>query len=300
MPIHASSSATKRRPYPVLSPARRSLQKRDVARPSEHRLQPILGRICAERREAEHGDPAPRCVECGRRIAERAGTVRDVSLEMRVQRGGRTETLDLPLGVCRVGVRGGEVAYEPDHLEVGRDQLGDAPAAHAGVELHVHAHAGRHIVGGDDELDVRVARLAYLAVERGPHDDDPRRRELTAKHERLWHGRDTHRRCACTERCSRDVGRAVAIRIRLHDSPDLRAAQRLEQHAHIPPHAPRSMVISERYISAGREGGRRSGRSRRARHVVPLRPMRAAVPQRPQRRPVGRPSPWRGTRRRCR
>ena len=198
-------------------------------------MEPVLGRIGAEGRETEHGDAAPRGVEGRFGIPQRTGAVRDVSLEMRIRSGLGAEALDLPLRVGRIGVRRGEVAHEADHLERRREKLGDAPATHSRVELHVDAHARRDVVGRDDELEMRVARLPHLAVQRRPHDDDARRGELAPQRKRFGDGGDAERRGARAERRARDVGRAVCVRVRLDDGPELRALQRVEQPAHVVP-----------------------------------------------------------------
>ena len=49
------------------------------------------------------------------------------------------------------------------------------------------------------ELQVRLARLADLALGRRPHHDDSRSRELAAQLQRLRNRRDAERRRACSE-----------------------------------------------------------------------------------------------------
>ena len=169
--------------------------------------------------------PAARGVERGGRIAQRARAVRDVPLEVRVRGGRVAEALDLPLRVRRVGVGGREMAHQADHLERRRRELGDAPAAHPGVELHVDAHARRNLVRPDDELETRVARMPHLAVAGGTHDDDARDGKSRRSASALGDGGDAQRRCARAERRAGDVGRAVPVRVRLDDRPQLRAVR---------------------------------------------------------------------------
>ena len=70
----------------------------------------------------------------------------------------RAEALDLPLGVGGVGVGGREVAHQPDDLDRRRGQLREPPAAHAGVELQVHAHAGGHARRRETTSSSRASR----------------------------------------------------------------------------------------------------------------------------------------------
>ena len=151
-------------------------------------------------------------------------------------RGRVAKALDLPFGVGGVGVGGREVAHEAHNLERRRRKLGDAPAAHSGVDLHVHADSRRDLVRPDDELEMRVARVSHLAVAGGTHDDDARDGEVTAKREAFGDGGDAQRRRARAERRPGDVGRAVPVGVRLDDRPQLCAVQGGEQRARVVAH----------------------------------------------------------------
>ena len=62
----------------------------------------------------------------------------------------------------------------PDDLGRRRRQLGEAVAAHARVELQVHAHALRYLVVDNHELEPGIAGQRDLTVRAGgAHDDDP-------------------------------------------------------------------------------------------------------------------------------
>ena len=79
IPIHVSRSATKRRRTRSTRPARSSSRLGDLARPREHRLEPVVRGFLAERRDAVERDAAPGRVEARLGQPQRPGAVRHVA-----------------------------------------------------------------------------------------------------------------------------------------------------------------------------------------------------------------------------
>src|SRR5919112_1303534 len=76
-------------------------------------------------------------VEARAREVERAGRVREVPRQVRIPLRDLPEPLDLLLREERVAVGGSEMAHDPDDVPRRLHELGQPPAAHAGVELDV-------------------------------------------------------------------------------------------------------------------------------------------------------------------
>jgi hypothetical protein len=113
------------------------------------------------------------------------------------------------------------MAHDPDDLGRRSRQLGQAPAAHTGVELQVDANALRHELVPDGEVEIGLARLCNLVTGARAHHEDADPRKLAAKRERLRHRRDAQGLRALSQRCARDVARPVAVAVRLDDRPEL-------------------------------------------------------------------------------
>ena len=77
-PIHVGRSGDERAAVARALAGREPLHLRQLAAPGEHRLEPVLGRVGAERRQAVERDAAPGGVEPGRGKAQRGGAVRRV------------------------------------------------------------------------------------------------------------------------------------------------------------------------------------------------------------------------------
>src|SRR5438552_18593093 len=89
----------------------------------------------------------------------------------------------------------------------------------------------RDVVGDltarNHELEPRLARLSQLC--RRAHHDDPSLREPAAQLYGFGDGNDAEGRSPCFQRGSRDVARAVAVPVRLHDGPQLGALEHVEE-----------------------------------------------------------------------
>ena len=134
----------------------------------------------------------------------------------------------------------------PATARVGRRQLRDAPAAHAGVELHVHDDAFGDLLARDDELQPGLARLGDFARRRRPEDEHPRRREgvgAARAPRRRWRRtaparppRAQHLRSRAHRARRRRPSRPPRPRLRRPRAAALRTLRRS---------APRSIVISD-------------------------------------------------------
>ena len=125
---------------------------------------------------------------------------------------------------------------EPDRVGRRLGQPPGAEAAHARVELQVQRDALRKRRLRDGKLEMRVARFADLGVTRGPHDDDARIGERGPEPDAFADRGDAERTGAFLERDSGHLDGAVAVCVGLHDRPQLRPGQRIEQTAHVVPH----------------------------------------------------------------
>jgi len=84
------------------------------------------------------------------------------------------EPLELRTGERDITLGSSQVRHQSDDLGRRRRQLGEAVAAHARVELQVHANALRYLVVDNHELEPGVAGQCDLTVRAGrAHDDDP-------------------------------------------------------------------------------------------------------------------------------
>ncbi len=156
---------------------------------------------------------------------------RQVWVELR--RG--SEPLDLQFGELGVEVSRGEVAHQPDDLAAGHIQLGDPPAAHAGVELDVHLHALGDLAVGDHELEARIARIGDLAARGRPEHQHADGAECLPEREPFRNGRHAERGRARPERCAADVRGAVAVTVRLDHRPQLGALEHAQERARVAP-----------------------------------------------------------------
>ena len=191
----------------------------DVALPAQHGLEPVHGRRLAERRHPVEGDPTARGVEVGFGDPQGGRTVRNVPDHVRVAGRRRPEPFDLGAREGRIGVRGREMAHQPDDVDRRRRQLGQAPAAHPGVELEVDADALGDRLVEHREVEVCVARLGDVPVGARPEDEDAHAPELAPKRQRLGDGRHAKRQRAFTERRACDVDRAVPVAVGLDHGP---------------------------------------------------------------------------------
>ena len=288
-------------PPPVAAALARlqALDLREIAPPRKRGLEAVRARVLAEGREAVQRDPAASSVEARRREPQRGRAVGDVAHQVGVRLGRLAEALDLLLREGRVGVGCGQVRHEAHHLGRRLRQLAEPPAAHARVELQVHAHAFGNLVAPDRKLELGLARLCDLAARRGrAHHQDPGERELSAQLQRLGHGRDAQGSCALVEHRAGDVHRSVAVGVRLHDRPELRALERPQQRARVAPHCA-EIDGQLRPVHRAPAAARRRCRSR-SRPTAGSASRRAAAPRLRRLQPGAAPSPSRGTRPRSR
>ena len=189
----------------------------------------MLGRIGVERRDAVQRDPAAGGVEARLGQRQRGRAVRDVAGEMRVRLRRRAEALDLLPRELRVGVRGREVAHQADDVRRRLRQLARAPS----VPCRCRASGGPGCPSGISPLtemtsSSRASRasasssVGHITMIRASG-------QLPSQLDGLGDGDDAERRRAGLERRPPDVGRAVAVAVRLHDGPELGSVQRLEQ-----------------------------------------------------------------------
>ena len=219
---------------------------------------------------------------------------------MPVRRGRLAETLDLRLGELRVAIRAGEMTHQADYGCRRFEELREAPAAHAGVELQVDVKPFRDLAGGNHQLQPGFFCECELAAgRRRSHDEDPRLPELVAELEAFGDGRDAERRRPGGERGAADVHRAVAVAVPLYDRPELGAGEHVEQPLDVP--ANRAEIDRQlRALHRGRAAAAQSRRLRsdRARAVRLGRRRRGRAP-RPRPRAAARAA-WPGRRRRSR
>jgi hypothetical protein len=201
----------------------------------QHRLEPVVRGIRAERGEPVERDPAARRVEPRLREAQDGRAVRDVPRQVLVTGGRLAEALDLRPREVGVRVGGREVAHQPDHLGRRPHELRKAPPPHPGVELQVHRHALGDDLVVDDELEARLACIRHLTPLGRAEHDEAGLGKLAAEHQRLVDGRRADRRRARAERGGGDIDRAVPVAVRLHDGPELRAVERAQQRRGVPP-----------------------------------------------------------------
>ena len=204
-----------RRPYPVDSPIRKCRIWPSELRQLEHRLEPVVGRIRAERREPVQGHPAPDRVEP--RLAESAARPRcwrhaRQRAEASVR---RPEALDLLPRELRVAIGAREMGHQSRPRPARRGQLRSAPSGPCPCRAS----------GGPEPLrdlarpprSPRAApRAPRGAVDRRAEHDDPggrdgRRRSAT----RFRHGGDAERLGPTLESRLGRLGRAVAVAVGL-------------------------------------------------------------------------------------
>src|SRR5438034_1380237 len=131
---------------------------REQARPLERRLEAVVPRGVAERRETVDRDAAAGGVEAGVRKAERTGAVSQVPGQVPVRLRRLAEHSDLGLRELGIAVGAREMAHQPEDLDRRLWQLREAPAAHAGVDLEVDADALGDLAVRDGELERGLSR----------------------------------------------------------------------------------------------------------------------------------------------
>ena len=117
------------------------------------------------------------------------------------------------------------MAHEPDHPIAGSAErlLGrHAEPAHAGLDLQVHGKPGNgaRLVHGHFEPSLTRALTVSVAERAHSEDARPAGNEWPERHS-LPDGRHAETCGAGFDRDRRDVRRAVAVRVRLDDSPEL-------------------------------------------------------------------------------
>ena len=127
------------------------------------------------------------------------------------------------------------MAHQPDDLATGHVQLGDSPAAHAGVELQVDAHALGDLAVGDHELQARIARLGDLAARGRPEHENAHGAERLPEREPFRHGRHAERGRSRPERRAADIRGAVAVAVRLDHRPQLGALEHAPKRGRVAP-----------------------------------------------------------------
>ena len=194
------------------------------------------------------------------------------------------------------------MAHQPDDLTGRRRQLGEAPAAHARVELQVDADAFRDRLVEDGQVEVGLARLRDVAARARPHDEDPHARELAAERKRLGDRGDAERQRAFAERRAGDVDGAVPVAVGLDDGPELGAPERAPQPADVPPdraEVDRDLGAVHRVLTRRAPwAARRADRSRSCPRRAKPRSPPSGEPSQPRPSRAARPCPWRGRRRR--
>ena len=217
----------------MLSPGASVLTSATVDSQRSAGAQAVGRRVGAERRDAVHRDPAADRVEVRRGLTERGGAVRDVSVEMRVRLRRGEEALELQLGEPRVRIRRREVAHQADDARAWRGELGEAPAAHARVELEMHGDVGRHNLAREAQLEPRLARGGDCGRPGRAEQDDPRRRQGAPQLQGLPERCHAERGCAGPERRPPHVHRAVPVAVGLDDGPELGGLEQPAQHTNV-------------------------------------------------------------------
>jgi hypothetical protein len=140
------------------------------------------------------------------------------------------EAPDLRLGELRIAVGASEMAHQPDDLGRRLRQVGEAPAAHAGVELEVDADALGDLAVRDDELERGLSSRRDLPAGRGrPHHENPGGRERFTELEALSDRGDAEHARPGAERRTGHVHGPVPVAVRLHDGPKLGPVKHVEQ-----------------------------------------------------------------------
>ena len=145
------------------------------------------------------------------------------------------EPRDLELGERRVGIRGGEVAHQPDDVGARDRRLAEPPPPHARVDLHVDRDSNRERPVRHGQLEPCLAGLAVLVLERGAEHHDPRRGERRPQVDALTDGRDAQGRGALLEGRGSDRERTVPVGVRLDDRPELGRPERVAQAREVRP-----------------------------------------------------------------
>src|SRR5205085_1085186 len=215
------------------------LHRREYRLPRQHRLEPVVFGVLAEGGEAVDRDTAARRVVPRLGNPQRRRAVRRVTREVAMLRRRRFEAPELLARELLVGVRGREMRHEADDVLAQLRQPRRAVATHARVELRVHAYSVGDLLVRDRELELGVARLRDLAARRRrAHHEDADARVFAPQRQSLAHGRDAERARTGSERGTSDVDRAVPVRVRLDDSPELRALEDAHERAHVAPQLP--------------------------------------------------------------
>ncbi len=99
--------------------------------------------------------------------------------EIRVGLGQLAEALDLGACELEVAVGGGEVTHQADDVPARRrEQLRQAEAPHAGIELDVDANVLGDVGVGNGDLEPGVASSGDLVATERRHHEDARGRVL--------------------------------------------------------------------------------------------------------------------------
>ena len=278
------------------------------ARQRERRLEPVLGRVGAERRDAVERDAAAGGVEARRGEAQRAALFARCRVQAR-------DTAPSPRGSARAAARakaGSESAVARWLISptTSRGSAGSSESPQRPMPVSSFRCTGTPSGTaplGDRELEPGLARRAPISsAVGGPMTRMRAGPERSPQRERLRRRSRRRARVApASSAARRDVARAVPVAVRLDDRPELGAAERVAGAPRVAPH--RAEV--DRDLGAVHARYPASDRRQRASRSLATRPARgtsaaaaaSAVRGRARPRPrAAAPAPSRGTPRRFR
>ena len=148
--------------------------------------------------------------------------------------GRREKQVELLTRERLVGVCRREMRHQPDDVSFGRGQLRQAVPAHPGVELQVDTYPFGNLRVGHRQLETGLARVRDLTVRRGwAHHEDAHAGKLARQRKPLGNSGNAQRSRARAQRRARDVGRPVAVAVRLDDRPELGAVEGADEVADV-------------------------------------------------------------------
>ena len=213
------------------------LHEREVRLPAQRRLEAVVGRIGAERRDPVERDAAADGVEAGLRDSAASAALFATWRVSEPSAGGGLLEARRSGAAVKAGSDSADARWlmspTTSRAADGSSESPQRPMPVSSLRW-TRTPSGIAPVRGD-ELEPRDSRLADLALRDGPHDEDARVPERGAEMERLGQRRDAERRRARLERGLRDVDRAVSVALRLDDGPQLGPAGGAQQRLGVPP-----------------------------------------------------------------
>ncbi len=188
--------------------------------PAQYGLQIVVGRILAERRKAVESDTAASGIEARLWNTKDSRAIGDVARQPGIGLCGLAKAFDLGAGEIEIAVGGGQVAHQPDDIPARRgDELREAEAPHARVELEVSAYALRYVRVHNGYLESRLTCPRDLGGKEWAHHENTSCRVLGTQLEPLGKGNHAKSTSARAERRAGRVHGPMPVRIRLHDRP---------------------------------------------------------------------------------